>query len=491
MMICVPIVATTMEQALRDMREASARADIIELRIDYLHSNDLGRLLAERSRPVIVTNRRQEDGGKHTGTEEARLSLLREAIRLGAEYVDVEVHSAAKMPAERGRTKLIVSHHDFNETPKDLPSLWTRISEAGADVVKIATHARDLGDNLRVFDLLASSTAPTVAFCMGELGIISRILAPKYGSFYTFASLRKGSESAPGQLTLDEMEHIYRVRRIRPASRIYGVMGDPVAHSISPHIHNCAFEHLNIEAVYVPFMVEDPGRFLRELRSQDVWGLSVTIPHKQAIMAELDEIESAANLIGAVNTVVRREDRLIGFNTEWRASVEPVERAIAARTGRREVLKDMRVSILGAGGAARAAAYGFGAHGAKVTILNRTAERAKALAKDVRCKWHPWEERGAVPADIIVNATSVGMSPHVDETPYPAEYLREGLVVFDIVYNPLQTRLLREAEGRGCLTVSGLEMFIAQAAGQFELWTQTKAPEDLMRRTALAQLATG
>ena len=346
-MICIPIVSRTQSEIEADMASAAGLADVVELRMDYAPAADLRRLLEKRTGPVIVTNRPAREGGAFNGPEEERLALLQTAVDLGAEYVDVEWDCVGRIRrgglarrsfSEGGRTKLIVSRHDFQRTPEDLVRLHAEIVRSGADIAKIACLARDLRDNLRIFDLLRASKHPTIALCMGELGLISRVLGRKFGNVLTYASLRAGSESAPGQITAAELRDLYRYKKIGASTAIYGVIANPVAHSMSPAIHNAAFEETGLDAVYVPLKVEaDPVGFVKAFRSLDVQGYSVTLPHKEAILPAMDEVDDLARKIGALNTVVNRNGRLVGSNTDVsrrrrRAGGGIVRRSGAAKT---------------------------------------------------------------------------------------------------------------------------------------------------------------
>jgi len=491
-MLCVPIGATSNEEMLRDAARAAEVADLVEMRLDAMaEAPDLARLLAARACPVIVTNRPAWEGGQYHGPEERRMELLQQAMDLGAEYVDVELKAAAKL-RRRGNTKVIVSYHNFEETPPHLERIHGDLVAAGADVAKVAVMARDIFDNLPMFDLLRRARVPTIGLCMGEAGRISRILAPKFRGYLTFASLEEGRESAPGQMRVDEMRGLYRYHDIGPGTDVYGVVANPVAHSMSPAIHNASFAAVGVDAVYVPFKVADVVRFLRAFRGIGVKGYSVTIPHKVRAIEAMDEVDESVRNVGALNTVIDVDGRLCGFNTDLTGAVRALEDAMHAQArhgpepgaapGREaeSPLKGWRVALLGAGGAARAVAFGLKSRGADVTIVNRTYERGRKLAADVGCACRPRQALGAIDYDCLVNTTSVGMSPNVDQTPAPREALRPGAIVFDAVYNPLETRLLREAAEAGCRTVPGLAWFVNQAADQFELWTGRQAPTDVM-----------
>ncbi len=489
-MICAPLSEPTLDRMRAAMLRAAARADLVELRLDYLDplpdASALAELIRNRPCPVIVTNRPLAQGGHRDTPDEVRLRSLQAASDLGADYVDVEIESTPHI--RRGpRTKLIVSYHNFLSTPLDLASIYTRIVQAGADVAKIATKANSIIDNLRVLDVVRHAAIPCIGLCMGELGTISRILGRKFGSLLTYAPLDPARATAPGQLSLDEMVGLYNYRSINADTQIYGVIGNPIAHSISPEIHNAAFRSLGVNAVYVPFQVEgDVCNFLEAFRGLPVHGYSITIPHKEAAMGAMDEVEPICRDIGAVNTVVNRKGRLVGSNTDWSAAIQAIESALGG-----EGLAGRRVALVGAGGTARAIAFGLRAKGTNTCIYNRTAARAARLAADVGCRWATLDALPKAEFDILVNSTSVGMHPNTEATPVPDGVLREGAVVFDAVYNPVWTRLLRDAKEAGCRIVTGLEMFVNQAVQQFKTWTGLEAPRELMEAVARERLAVG
>ncbi len=486
--ICVPLTETDTGAALAAMRSLPPEAELVELRLDLMASFDLERLLAGRDRPVIVTNRPVREGGACEGPEQERLAALRRAAELGAEYVDVELDAAGALGEIAAGTRRIVSHHDCAGTPEDLDGLLDRIRAAGADVAKIVTTAWDIADVTPVLDLLRRRAAegPLIALSMGEEGLVSRVLCAKLGAFLTFASAGEGRESAPGQVPLEQMLGMYRLPQIGAGTEVYGVVADPVAHSMSPAIHNASFAERGMDAVYLPFKVTDPAGFLDAFTPYDLRGLSVTIPHKEAMCGLMDEVDELSARIGAVNTVALREGRRVGCNTDVAAAVGAIERAVERAGGR--PLAGRHVLLIGAGGAARAIAYGLRGRVARLTVANRTVERGRRLAAELRAEACGLDEMESLRPDVIVNSTSVGMWPRVDASPVPASMLGPGVVVFDAVYNPARTRLLREAEEAGAQRASGLEWFVAQAAAQFAFWTGTAAPREVMERAVRAHL---
>jgi 3-dehydroquinate dehydratase/shikimate dehydrogenase len=487
--LCVPLTEPNTEALLAAMHALPRQVDLVEVRLDHMAAYDLARICSSKDRPIIVTNRPTREGGRYDGPEAPRIASLARAAELGADYVDVELDSVAPLGELKGGCRKIVSRHDFEGTPPDLEDILRRILGTGPHVAKVAVTAQDIAQVPPVLALLARHAArvPLIALSMGEPGLTSRILACKLGAFLTFASASAGRESAPGQPPYDQMLGMYRFQQIGRGTAVYGVVADPVAHSMSPAVHNAAFAALNLDAVYLPFHVTDPRSFLDAFQSYDLRGLSVTIPHKEAMLNLMDEVGQDARAIGAVNTVAIRQGRRCGWNTDVRAAVQAIEDAVG-RAGLHP-MSARTVLLVGAGGAARAIAFGLRGRVARLVIANRTVERGQKLAAEFgleACGLH--QVRGIQP-DILVNATSVGMWPHVEESPVPAEALRPGMVVFDSVYNPLETRLLREAQEAGAVTASGLDWFVNQAAAQFELWTGLSAPRDVMRGAVKARLA--
>jgi 3-dehydroquinate dehydratase/shikimate dehydrogenase len=485
-MLCVSLMPKTTDQALEGLAQAARVGDLAEIRLDAMEAPDLGRLLARPPCPVIATCRPKREGGLYEGPERPRLKLLRQAARLGAAYIDIE-HDAVGALGDVRPAKRIVSYHNFHETPGDLEAIHARLARLGADVVKVAVTANHILDTAAVLRILRAARAATIALSMGPRGILTRILAPKFGAFLTYASSAEGgAEAGPGQLLAAEMRDLYRVHRIGPATRVYGVMADPVGHSLSPAIHNAAFAEGGIDAVYLPLWVEgDAAAFVRAFREFDFDGYSVTIPHKQRVMKAMDEIDPLARRIGAMNTVVRRPDgRLFGTNTDITAGMASIEAVVG-----RGWLKGKRALLLGAGGVGRAMAFGLKDRGAHVTLTDVDADRAETLANDVGAATCPIEDVRSVPCDILLNCTPIGMHPKSEVSPVHPAMLRKDLVVYDAVYNPLETRLLREAREAGCRTVAGIDHFVRQAVEQFELWTGRAAPVETMRRVVVEALA--
>jgi 3-dehydroquinate dehydratase/shikimate dehydrogenase len=463
---------------------AEKGAELVELRVDFMRKRpDIGRLLKDRPTPVVVTCRRKVDRGRWFGTEEQRLAILREAIIGGAEYVDLEVDVAGSI-RRYGKTKRIISYHNFDETPLELFDIYQRMRKLDPDVIKIVTMANSPGDNVRVLEMVGAADVPTVGFCMGEMGTLSRVLCGRNGAPFTYASFSREREMAPGQLSWAEVRNLFRFDQINQQTVVFGVIGDPIAQSKSPLIHNAAYRKLGLNAVYLPIRIPQDRLLesLKELERLQVAGYSVTIPHKEGVLQYVDQMDEATDLMGAANTLFKRDGQWCATNTDAPAAVSAIQEGLR-KAGNIPELAARKVLILGAGGAARAVGHALLQHGAVVTLTNRSRDRGKSLASELGCQFTSWENRGSEICDVLVNCTSVGMHPNVDESPFEQHWLSDSALVFDTVYNPEQTLLLKQARDRGCPTVSGVEMFIRQAALQFGLFTGYEAPVEYMAET--------
>jgi 3-dehydroquinate dehydratase/shikimate dehydrogenase len=483
--ICVVIGRTRHKMVQVEIQEAARRgARMIELRLDFLaKAPDFKRLLASKPCEVVATVRRPQDGGRWAGTEEERLMLLRQAIVAGFDWVDLETDVAEEIRRFKN-VKRIISYHNMREVPADLEKVHDRMCNQDADVVKVAVRAQHPSDNLRVLGLLAKSPRPTVALCMGDLGMPCRLLGAKYGAPFTYAAFNKERGIAPGIPSFEELKKVYHYDAINGDTKIYAVIGDPVGHSLSPLIHNKAMRSVGLNAVYLPMRVPrgDLTAFLKEFDRFPVEGYSVTIPHKEAAMQAARFRDDAVVWVGAANTLVRGRDGFAAFNTDYQAALDSLQANLPpSPDGSDPALHSRTVLILGAGGVAHAIAHALHRSGALVTISNRTPERALKLKEEVGCRVCDWEARNSVLCDMLINCTSVGMHPNVDESPIHPSFLKPGLMVFDTVYTPETTMLIREARSRGCHVLTGVDMFVRQAALQFRLFTGREAPLDLMR----------
>ncbi|TWT86828.1 Shikimate dehydrogenase [Pseudobythopirellula maris] len=489
-MICVSIGRSRHKHMLAEHRHlVDQGAQLVELRLDYLSTRvNIARLLADRPCPVIVTCRREADGGKYTGTEEHRLTLLREAIVAGVEYIDLEDDIASQVP-RFGKTKRIISHHNFRNTPENLDELHAELAGLDADIVKIATMAQKTRDNTRVLELIKKHDKPTVAMCMGDIGTPSRILGAKFGAPFTYATFHHERALAPGQLSFQQMTEIFHYEKINADTDLYGVIADPVGHSLSPLIHNAQLREHDLNSVYLPFRVpvDSLADFVEDVPRLGIKGLSVTIPHKEAIARHLTKVDPAAKGIGAVNTVVFRDGQVIGYNTDYKGAMDCLEKVLghdsAEKPDAPSPLAGRRALVLGAGGAGRAVVYGLKKRGAAITIASRTKARSEKLAKEFECRAVDWNARHNAAPEVLVNCSPIGMHPNVDETPFSKAYLRPGMIVFDTVYNPESTLLVKEAREHGCRVATGVEMFVNQAALQYKLFTGQEASKELMRDT--------
>lgn len=484
-MICVSIGRTRHKHVIREHAYLVEQgAELVELRLDYIgRAVNLNRLVKERPCPVIITCRRQADGGRWSGTEEARQTLIRTAIAEGVEYVDIEDDIADLIP-RFGKTKRIVSRHDFSGTPQDLVEVHARMASLDADIVKLATMANSALDNLRMMKLVKESKVPTIGLCMGEIGTPSRLLASRFGAPFTYATFNQERALAPGQLSYKLMQDIYHYDKIDEEYEIFGVIADPVGHSYSPIIHNAAFQHLGMKRVYVPFRIPeaDLGSWLKHCRSLGIRGLSVTIPHKESVIARCNKVESVVRGIGAVNTLIFDDDGTVrGYNTDYRAAMDSLFRVMGIDGEKEKAMDGVKALVLGAGGVSKAVAFGLAKQGATVVVSSRTKQRAVDLAKAVDGKAIEWDMRHHYQPDVLINGTPVGMHPKMDVSPWDEKYLQSNMVVFDTVYNPEQTLLIKQARKAGCKNITGVDMFIRQAALQFQLFTGEEAPTDLMR----------
>lgn len=483
-MICVSVARGRHRHMIAEHRHLVQQgARLIELRLDYISGEvNLKRLLADRPSAVVVTCRRERDGGKWSGTEEQRMMLLRSAIAEGVDYVDLEDDVASLIP-RYGKTRRIVSLHDFRKTPDDLEEIHARLASRDADIVKIATTANQPHDNVRMLQLVQRSKVPTVGICMGDIGTPSRILAGRFGAPFTFATFHHERTLAPGQLSYQQMTEIYHYDRIDASTVVYGVVGDPIGHSLSPMVHNAAFRQLGVNAVYVPFRVprEHLAQFLDDAPALGIKGLSVTIPHKESVLKKLAHMDESMKGIGAANTLLFADGKISGSNTDFYAALGSLQQALEEHHGRATSLENQTALVLGAGGAAKAIAFGLKQLGAQVIIAGRTPQRSQQLADALKCKTLDWASRYSIQPDVLVNCTPVGMHPNVDATPYDKHHLRPSMVVFDTVYNPENTLLIKDARSQSCTVVTGVEMFVRQACLQFQLFTGQEPPSDLMR----------
>jgi 3-dehydroquinate dehydratase/shikimate dehydrogenase len=480
--ICVSLTEETTAGVVEQMEQLAGIADLFEVRADMVLDLDLLTILRARTRPIMLTCRSASEGGRLADDDPRRRLTLLEAVKRGFDYVDVEYRSAfVDVMVEKAGRGLIVSYHDLKGTPQDLDGFYAAMRERGADVVKIAVTPKSIRDVGRLLDFAARTAAgngpPLVPIALGPLGIVTRIAAGRWGAPFTFASAGRGAEAAPGQIPAAEMVDLYRARDINPLTKLYGVVGTDVVWSLSPVLHNRAFEARGLDAVYVPLQAESLEGFMEALPAFSLSGFSITRPYKVDIVPYLQEVEEQAALSGSVNTVVVSDGSLRGSTTDGTGVLAPLRRRLD--------VKGRAVVIIGAGGAARAAALALQRKGARVTLVARRPEKAAAVASALRCAHAGIDDLSQLTWDVLINATPVGSVAFPDQSPVPAKLHRPGTVALDMVYEPLDTRFLRDAQQAGCTIIDGLEMLLAQAVAQFETWTGLEAPMDVMKSAAL------
>jgi 3-dehydroquinate dehydratase/shikimate dehydrogenase len=546
------------EQTRRDIARAiEAGADAIELRIDAFEPLDaIGHMIGDFRTRFILTCRGEAEGGESTLAPADRLERVRSLLdhagddaMIDLEWADfakllggderdstarlagvdasaVEASGAQVPHIDIGASRVIASAHDFRTRPTDLTRRFADICASAAGVAKVAWTARSIRDSVEAFELLTLRPGRSVAICMGEAGEITRILPKKFGAYLGFASLDEAGATAPGQVSVGKLKTRYRWDSIGPRTRVYGVVGAPVGHSMSPAIHNAAFDAIGFDGVYVPLRVEAGYESFKAFmetflawRPMELRGLSVTIPHKENALRYAREkgwrVDAVAERIGALNTLVIDDASGLpegvvpvgeAFSSDDKAILDAVMIGLGASDLEdRSALRGMEVAVLGAGGTGRTAVAALVDAGARVSIFNRTFERAAQLAREFGSRdegsneaadrastsgeviARPWSELAAHRARVWINTTSLGMSPEVEGSPFadgmPA--MDASTVVFDCVYNPMETRLLREARDAGTRVVSGDVMFLRQAERQFEAWTGEKAPREVMRSALL------
>jgi 3-dehydroquinate dehydratase/shikimate dehydrogenase len=487
--ICAVVAASTADEMSKMVRLARKQTRTVELRLDWLNSDaERARFLEglKKGRPsdttLIATCRRRDGGGKFAGGVDRELYWLMQAREAGCQWCDLEVETLRKLPGQSVEEypvppRVMLSLHDFDRTP-DFPPTMNPPAHGGIDAVKIAAEARSIHDSLRLLRL-ARHSKHFVAAPMGEIGLPARILALREGSALAYAPV--AAATAPGQVSLQEMKNLYRAHTITRRTRVYGVIGDPVGHSLSPLLHKTGFVARHVDAVYLPFLVHDLRDFLAAVPEFGVRGFSVTHPHKQAILKYLKECDPLAAEIGAVNTVVvRRDGSLLGCNTDYLGVLRALEKKLR--------IKGSRILILGAGGAARAAAFALLGSGAAVAICARRERAARELARAFGGEVVPRSALRSEFFDAILNATPVGMHPRDGVSPLEAGELHCRLVM-DMINRPQRTQLLKTAARKGIATVPGVEMLLAQGFAQWELWMKQHAPDAVIRRAVLAALS--
>src|SRR6266404_897428 len=490
--ICIAFGFPELETLLAQARkEYDAGERFFEFRLDYLPSPEQGvaairKFLARHPDCVVLaTCRRHQNHGRYNGSVEEQVRILEAAIEAGAKAVDIEIESAEncvdRLESLRSHAYLLLSYHNYGGTPP-LDAIMRRMMRIAADGYKVVTTAKKPSDNYRVLSLARTySKTPTVLLAMGEMGFPTRVLSTAFGGLYTYAAPNTAEGTAAGQVCARQLRHLYRVEKFTRDARIYGVIADPVRHSISPAVHNRAFQARRTDAVYLPFLVK-PAQlkdFLVLAEKTPLAGFSVTIPHKQKILRYLDLVDPLARRIGAVNTVWRKAGKWRGTNTDAEGITVPLARRVR--------LAKASVLVVGNGGAARGAAYALAGSGAKLAITGRNIDSVRALAKACDEESLSREQAEARMFDVLIHATPLGMFPKVDQCFFDGRI--PAKLVFDMVYNPMETVLTRRAKDQGATVIPGLEMFLEQAARQFEIWTGENAPRAVMEKAAIEALA--
>jgi 3-dehydroquinate dehydratase/shikimate dehydrogenase len=505
--LAVPIAPKSLQEAEEQTKAAVAvGAEMLELRTDYLvHlSVDLALQVIGAARqlapslPIIVTCRDYHQGGALRHSNQLRTDVLTAAVRAGADYIDVEydnfqseaIRGKLGVEISMGATKLILSTHNFQTKFKNITKLyWEIANKFNGCIPKLVYSAHHINDCFDILDLLHDRKGDVIAFCMDESGFITRVIAKKLGAFVSFGSIDEKTATAPGQTTVAQLKNVLHWDSFNAQTELYGVIGSPVGHSLSPSIHNACFAEQNLNKIYLPLLVAggqaDFNAFFDNILSRpwlDFRGFSVTIPHKENALNYVKEkkglIDPLAEKIGATNTVTINESKLSAYNTDCPGALDTITAGLGIdRSG----FKKMPVAVIGAGGAARALVAGLTDAKAKVIIYNRTVERAKHLAREFKCDYAGLDGLRKLKAKLVINCTSIGMSPNVNAAPVDAKFLNKDMAVFDTIYNPAETLLLKQAKSLGCKTISGVDMFISQAAEQFKLFTSQNANTATMR----------
>ena len=476
-MICVSLGDCSMPELLKNLRRASKSAELIEIRADSIRDFSLPLFLKQKiDKPLIFTCYDKSNGGAFRSAEAERINLLSSAVSSRRfEYVTIDVPESLKISepikkliglVRRSKSKTILAHHNHHRTPDNLEAIYKKLCGYKPDVIKIVTYARRFSDNFKIFKLAQRAAArrdlKLIAFCMGDKGVISRILYKKFGLFLTYASYKRGRETADGQIPFKQMKYLYRADSINRRTKVFGLLGNPIKHSYSPVLFNGLFRAGELDAVYLPFDLE-PEYFRSDLALIKSFlkpaGFSVTSPYKVTAIKSVDRLNKNAKEIGAVNTIYRQGNKFVGTNTDWIGVIE-------ALLPLRKLINCRQALILGKGGAARAIIYALKHSGIKMIVFARKSNNNILPLNRITqyC-------RGSGNDKIIINATPVGMFPNINKSPVPKTCLKKGMIVFDTIYNPAETRLMKDARSKGCLAVNGLRMFLAQALRQMEYFT--------------------
>jgi 3-dehydroquinate dehydratase/shikimate dehydrogenase len=503
--VCIPLNEATVDSLIAAIERVSPAADLIELRLDALEQGELEKAVAEigavvshTSRPVILTLRTKEQGGYRDIDQQQRLESWQTLLASDCAFFDLEydlVTELTNQPDDEQPdwSRVICSHHDFGGLPANLTEIFEQLTFTPARIVKLAVSPADITDSLAILNLLdraKTEERETIAIAMGNAGVLTRILGPSRGAFLTYGSSEAERGTAPGQIVAADLKSVYRINQIDRDTMITGLVGRPVMHSVSPHMHNAALQAAGLNGVYLPFEVIDLDQFIERMVNPETreleWnlhGLSITSPHKAGIIQHLDKIDPTAMKIGAVNTVVVENEQLHGYNTDADGLIEPLIRRLGSLAG-------SRAAVIGAGGAARAAVFGLQQQGADVTLYARDVSKAEPLGTKFNISCNLLTPASSFSNyDIVINATPLGsFGTNVNQTPAVAAQLQGSRLVYDLVYNPIETVFLKEGRAAGCEVLGGLEMLVAQAQLQFKIWTNTTTSLDLMHEAGLSAL---
>jgi 3-dehydroquinate dehydratase/shikimate dehydrogenase len=461
-LLCLTLFASSIEDAISQVKLAKEQgADLAEIRLERLDPEaDLARLAGCKAMPVIINIQHGEQD-----------MLIQRLLDTGVDYLDVKY--PGPLSRLKGKAMLILSYHDFSAIP-DLSHLYNQMSPY-ADIVKVAVTPSTLQDLLRLIRLQRAHPGKAIIIGMGELGLVTRLLYRRLGAPFTYVCSSPEKSVVPLQPTLKEMKELYRAHRVGPRTKILALLGNPVSHSKSPLIFNYAFRRLGLDAIYVPLYCPELDSLKELICELEISGLSVTLPYKSAIIPLLDRLDLDAQRLGAVNTIVIRQGYWEGYNTDAPAGIGLLREAVRARLG--SALKGRSALLLGAGGTARAMASRLVSEGVHLVVANRTTQKARKLAQEIGCNWTGFDRLSKVRAEIVINTTTLGAYPDTHLTPIEAGLLHKEMIVFDFVYTPAETRFIREAKAIGCYTIPGVDIFVRQAALQFELFFGPLSPE--------------
>ncbi len=483
-MICLALTGTSLKENLAFLKKYRNMVDLCELRADFLdpwNSDEIRQFPLKAGIPVIFTLRRKSDGGYWTENEKHREQRIISVLSSHYAYVDLEKDSHTAEAAEHARkigVEVIRSQHDFNGVPENFSRKIEMLPEHAGEIPKYAVMPKSTEDLRRVLNAMRITSGKRIILGMGDWGFPSRILSSYYGCWFTFVS-PSGSSAAPGHVDPEVIRNVYRHHLITQSTEIFGIIGNPIMHSRSPLIHNRGYSIQKMDAVYIPFKVDNLDQWFSLAEEIPVKAFSVTIPHKENVISRLSETSPAVERVGACNTVVRngKPHRWYGENTDISGFLHPLKDGLFG-----EELGSKKAAVIGAGGAARAVVYGLQNMGFDILILNRTAAKAEKLAHEFGCRHaslgsESWDLLKLF-SDLIVQTTALGMHPLEDRNPLEGYHWSGSEVAYDLIYAPEKTRFLKSAEQAGCTTINGMPMLLEQGKGQYRLYTGSEYPAD-------------